>query len=58
MRGRSLIKKKTVQIELRLYGNGRVIQTKPGRFAGGVPDPKLGKNISFNLHRQIADEEG
>ena len=53
-----MIKTKTVQIELRFYGDGRVIQMKPGRFVGGVPDPKLGKNISFTLHRQIADEDG
>jgi hypothetical protein len=58
MRSRILIKTKTVQIELRFYGDGRVIQMKPGHFVGGLPDPKLGKNISFTVHKQIADEDG
>jgi len=58
MRRRILIKTKTVQIELRFYGDGRVIQMKPGHFVGGLPDPKLGKSISFTVHRQIADEDG
>jgi hypothetical protein len=31
---------------------------KNRHFVGGLPGPKLGKNISFTVHRQIADEDG
>ena len=54
----SKIFRKTVEIELKFYGNDRVIEKPPGRFIGGVPDPELGKNLSFTVHREMPDEDG
>jgi hypothetical protein len=53
-----LIIRKTIEVELKFYDNGRVIRKQPGHFAGGVPDPKIGNNITFTVHRQIPDEDG
>ena len=53
-----MITKKTIEVELRFYGNGRVVQKQPGHFVGGVPDPKIGNNVTFTVHRQVSDEDG
>lgn len=53
-----MITKRTIEVELKFNGDGRIVQKHRGHFFGGVPEPKLGKNISFTIHRQIPDEDG
>jgi hypothetical protein len=57
--GRSgVITRKTIEVELKFYGNGRVIQEKLGHFVGSVPAPKINNNVTFTVHRQVSDEDG
>ena len=53
-----MITRKAIDVELKFYGNGRVVRRQPGHFVGGVPAPKIGANISFTVHRQVPDEDG
>lgn len=58
LRRLGVITRKTVEVELRFQGNGRVVQRQPGHFVGGVPDPRIGKDLTFTVHRQVSDEDG
>jgi hypothetical protein len=53
-----LITKKRIEVELRFLGDGRVVKKSPGYFVGGVPDPKIGDNLTFTMHRERPDEDG
>lgn len=50
--------KKTIQVELKFDGDGRVLEKRPGYFVGGVPAPKVGDELTFTVHREVPDEDG
>ena len=53
-----MITKKTVEIELKFLGTGRVEQLGRGAFVGGLPPPKTAGQVGFSIHRMMLDENG
>ena len=49
---------KTVRIELRFIGNGKVVRRRTGQFSGGVKSPNVSKHLSYSIHREVLDEDG
>ena len=52
------ITRKSVQVELTFQGDGSIVQTAPGVFAGGVQDPVLQDNATFQVWREVLNEDG
>lgn len=53
-----MVTKKKLEVELQFFGNSNAIESFPGGYSGGVPSPRLGKNLTFLVHRQLPDEDG
>lgn len=49
---------RAVEVETEQWGEGRVVDTSPGHFVGGVPEPKLSDGIRFNIYEAGTAESG
>jgi hypothetical protein len=52
------ITKRTIALELKFDGPGKVIQTRPNAFSGGVVAPALAGKLDFELCPEVVDEDG
>lgn len=49
---------KRIEIELAYSDADRIIQSPPGVFRGGVPDPCMGHSFGFHMLPVVEDREG
>jgi hypothetical protein len=52
------ITKRSIPIELRFDGDGRIVEQPKGTFVGGVPDPTLTSQFGLNVLPEFTDGEG
>lgn len=50
--------KKRITVELDFLGDGTVAQIAPMAFAGGVPEPQLGRSLRFTVDREYRGRDG
>jgi hypothetical protein len=52
-----VITKKTVPLAIKFFGTGALELTEHG-YNGGIPDPKPGRGIRFEMWREVPDADG
>jgi hypothetical protein len=55
--GGIVITTKTVPLKIKFHGTG-ALEVTPNGYRGGIPEPKLGRGLGFEVWREVPDRDG